>query len=85
MGMRYSARPNLSVPTPPPPSTRGKAGRNHLNEEINTPFLPTGIGERFSQTTSNLGHAELRVNSPINKNAELTRGASGGPLVNSVL
>jgi hypothetical protein len=28
-----------SVPTPPPSSTRGKAGRNHLNEEI-TPLLP---------------------------------------------
>ena len=26
-----------------------KAGRNHLNEEI-TPLLPTGIGERYSQT-----------------------------------
>jgi hypothetical protein len=42
----------------PPPSTRGKAGRSHLNEEI-TPFLPTGIGERFSQTISNLGYATL--------------------------
>ena len=30
---------------PPPSSTRGKAGRNHLNEEI-TPLLPTEIGER---------------------------------------
>jgi len=33
------------VPTPiPPSSTQGKAGRNHLNEEI-TRLLPTGIGE----------------------------------------
>jgi hypothetical protein len=32
--------------------------KNHLNEEI-TPLLPTGIGERFSQTISNLGHAAL--------------------------
>ncbi len=39
-------------------SARGKAGRNHLNEEI-TPLLLTGIGERFSQTISNLGHAAL--------------------------
>ncbi len=30
----------------PPSSTRGKAGRNHLNEEI-TPLPPTGIGERL--------------------------------------
>jgi hypothetical protein len=38
------------VPTPTPPfSTRGKAGKNHLNGEI-TPLLPTGIGERFRQT-----------------------------------
>ncbi len=35
-----------------------KAGRNHLNEEI-TPLLPTGIGERCSQTISNLGHTAL--------------------------
>jgi hypothetical protein len=42
--------------SPPPPHTRGKAGRNHLNKEIN-PFLPTGIGERYSQTISNLRHA----------------------------
>jgi hypothetical protein len=43
---------------PPPPSTRGKAGRNHLNEDI-TPLLLSGIGERFRQTVSNLGHAAL--------------------------
>ncbi len=60
---RRVTRPNQLVhvddklPTPtPPPSTLGKAGRNHLNEEIITPLLPTGIGERFSQTISNLGH-----------------------------
>ncbi len=35
-----------------------KTGKNRLNEE-NTPLLPTGIGERFSQTLSNLGHAAL--------------------------
>ncbi len=35
-----------------------KAGKIHLNEEI-TPLLPTGIGERYSQTISNLGHAAL--------------------------
>ncbi len=32
--------------------------KNHLNEEI-TPLLATGIGERLSQTISNLGHAAL--------------------------
>ncbi len=50
------------MPTPYPPfSTRGKAGRNHLNQEI-TPLLPTGVGEWFSQTISNLGHlAPMRI------------------------
>jgi hypothetical protein len=43
---------------PPPPLCVAKAGKNHLTEE-NTPLLPTGIGERFSQTISNLGHAAL--------------------------
>jgi hypothetical protein len=43
---------------PPPSSTRGKAGRNNLNEEI-TPLHPHWKGERFSQTISNLGHAAL--------------------------
>jgi hypothetical protein len=44
---------------PPPPHLRvAKAGRNHLNEEI-TPFLPTGIGKRYRQTISNLGHGAL--------------------------
>ncbi len=41
-------------------------------------LLPTRIGERFSQTVSNLGHAaHLRrcELSPINESAELTRGA----------
>jgi hypothetical protein len=60
-----------------PFSTRGKAGRNHLNEEI-TPLLPTGIGERFSQTISNLGHAALLRRyelPPINESAELTQRA----------
>jgi hypothetical protein len=48
----------VPTPIPSPSSTLGKAGRNQLNEEI-TPLLPTGIGERFSQTISNLGHAAL--------------------------
>jgi hypothetical protein len=45
-------------PPPPPPLRVAKTGENNLNEEI-TPLLPTGIGERFSQTISNLGHAAL--------------------------
>ncbi len=43
-------------PSPPPPLRVAKTGKNNLNEEI-TPLLPTGIGERFSQTISDLGHA----------------------------
>ncbi len=49
------------VPTPSPlPLRVAKAGGNNLNEEITT-LLPTGIGERCSQTISNLnlGHAAL--------------------------
>jgi hypothetical protein len=47
------------VPTPSHlPRRVAKAGRNHLNEEI-TPLFPTGIGEEYSQTISNLEHAEL--------------------------
>jgi hypothetical protein len=42
----------------PPSSTRGKAGRNQLKEEI-THLLPTEIGDQNSQTISNLGHAAL--------------------------
>ncbi len=39
-----------------------------------TPLLPTDIGDRFSQTISNLLHAAL-ITPPINESAELTRGA----------
>jgi hypothetical protein len=47
------------APTPPPPLRVAKTGKNHLND-INHPLLPTGIGERFSQTISIfLGHAAL--------------------------
>jgi hypothetical protein len=48
------------VPTPLLSSCMCSEGmyRNHLNEEI-TPFLPTGIGEWYSKTISNLGHAAL--------------------------
>ncbi len=44
---------------PPPLSLHvGAADKNDLNEEI-SPLLPTGIGERYCQTISNLGHAAL--------------------------
>jgi hypothetical protein len=44
---------------PTPPLLRvAKTGKNHVKEEI-TPLLPTGIGKRFSQTISNLGHAPM--------------------------
>ena len=76
------------MPTPTSPSSsRGKAGRNHLNEEI-IPLLPTGIGERFSRTISNLGHGALLRRCelpPINESAELTRVDRGPLVVNSVL
>ncbi len=42
----------------PVPLRVAKTGKNHLNEEI-TSLLPTGIGERCSQTISYLGHAAL--------------------------
>jgi hypothetical protein len=42
----------------PLPVRVAKTGKNNLNEEI-TPLLPTGIGERFSQTILNLRHAAL--------------------------
>jgi hypothetical protein len=42
----------------PPPLRVAKTGKNHMNDEI-TPLLPTGIGEQYSQTMSNLGHAAL--------------------------
>ncbi len=47
------------APTHSPISLRvAKTVKNHLNEEI-TPLLSTGIGERFRQNISNLGHAAL--------------------------
>ncbi len=63
------------VPTSnPPSSTRGKAGKNHLTEEI-TPLLPTGIGEPFRQNISNLGHAALRCELPLLTNYYLHKCA----------
>ncbi len=60
---------------PPLPLRVGKAGRNHLNEEITPPPLPTAIGERYSQTISNLGLAALLCRCelpPLNESAEIT-------------
>ncbi len=60
---RYLGSSNHSSPTPTPTSsTRGEAGRNHLNQEI-TPTPPHwdhGIDEQYSQTISNLGHTAVR-------------------------
>ncbi len=61
----------------PPSFTVAKAGRNHLNVEI-THLLPTGIGERYCQTISNLGHAALLHRGELslfNKSAEVTQRA----------
>ncbi len=46
------------VPTPPPSTTRAKTSRNNLNDEI-IRLLPTGIGERYSQTISNLANKRI--------------------------
>jgi hypothetical protein len=46
------------VLTSPPSLHVATAGKNHLKEEITT-LLPTGIGERYSQTKPNLGQAAL--------------------------
>jgi hypothetical protein len=48
-----------------------------LNKKI-IPLLPTEIGEQYSQTISNLGHAALLhwcELPPKNGSAELTQGA----------
>jgi hypothetical protein len=66
---------------PPPPLHVAKTGKNHLNEEI-SPLLPTGIGEKFSQTISNLGHAALLRRCEL---PPINESTGGGPLVNSVL
>jgi hypothetical protein len=42
----------------PLPLREAKTDKNHLNKEITT-LLSTGIGKRFKQTISNLGHAAL--------------------------
>jgi hypothetical protein len=68
-----SSRPNWGSPTPshsgecvsltgcrPPPSfLYAREGSQKPFERGNYPLLPTGIGERFSQTISNLGHSAL--------------------------
>ncbi len=66
---------NHRAPTHSPlPLRVAKTGKNNLNEE-DTPLLPTGIGERFSQPVSNLGNAALLRRC---ESAELTRGGGGG-------
>ncbi len=61
--------PHHRAPTHSPlPLCVAKTGKNQLNEEI-TPLLSTGIGDRFSQTISNLVHAVpcADVNSPYKR------------------
>ncbi len=73
------------VPTVPPSSTcSSRAYRNHLNEEI-TPLLPTGIGEQYCQTISNLGHAALLRLCGLQNKRKYWTDLGGGPLVNSLL
>jgi hypothetical protein len=76
--------PQCADPPPLFPLHVAMAGKNHLTEEI-TPLLPTGMGERFSQTISSLGHAALlrRLWTPPIKRKCWTN--SGDPLVNSLL
>jgi hypothetical protein len=74
---RYDREQVRYLPTgcrPPhlPPIRVAKTSKNQLNR------LPTGIGERFIQTISNLGHAALLRRCelpPTNESDELTRGA----------
>jgi hypothetical protein len=57
--LAYTANVNTQgADSLPLPLRVAKTGKNQLNKEI-TPLLPTGIGRRFSQTISNLGHAAL--------------------------
>ena len=54
-GSKVIERQDHRVPTPTPNfSTRGKARRNQLKDEILkneiTPLRPTGVDKRFSQT-----------------------------------
>jgi hypothetical protein len=53
---RCSKQSKKGADPPTLPERVANGGRNHLNEEI-TPLLPTGMGERYGQTISNLGHA----------------------------
>ncbi len=55
----------------PPSSRRHEAGRNHLNKYN---FLPTGTGERYSQTMTIICLAApfRRCERPYKRNAELT-------------
>jgi hypothetical protein len=57
-GRRMRTIHRAQTHSPLPLRVATTTGKNHLKEEI-TPLLPTGIGERFSQTISNLGHAAL--------------------------
>jgi hypothetical protein len=56
----HVTKPKGADPFTPPTSMPGVVDKNHLNREI-TPLLPTGIGDRCSQTKSNIGQAALEL------------------------
>ncbi len=71
-------------PPPLPPLHVAKAGRNHLNEKITT-LLPTGTGERYSQTMSNLGYAALLCRCELPLQTKVLNQLRGLSIVNSLL
>ncbi len=77
----HCKKPQGDHPHPPSSIRVAKAGRNNLNEVI-TPLLPTGIGEGFSQTISNLGHAALlrRCELPLFENLLRSPGIDSQPV-----
>ncbi len=74
--------PTIGCRTPSPLPLREKRQEKIIWTRKLSPLLPTGIGERYSQTISNLGHEALAdVNSPYKRKCWTN---SGGLLVNSV-
>ncbi len=66
----------------PPSSTCFEERWKSWTRKLISPPPPTGLGERCSETLTNLGHAVLFTpmwTPPINESAELTQG---GPLIN---
>ncbi len=76
--VRWFVDRNHGVPAPPLHLRIAKADRN-IFKGGNYPLLPTGIGERYSQTISNLGHAGgPLVNSLLwDRNLERIKNSTG--------